>query len=161
MTNRCNVVSRALLAFLALFGCGFAAHADGDQRVARVPLLAQYRQECASCHLAYPPGMLPAQSWQRLMTNLPRHFGADASLDAPLARQISDWLAANAGTYRRVRGAPLEDRITRSEWFVRKHDEVSAAVWRRSAVKSPANCVACHAQADQGDFNEHHVRIPR
>jgi hypothetical protein len=26
--------------------------------------------------------MLPAASWQRLMGNLPRHFGTDASLDA-------------------------------------------------------------------------------
>ena len=31
-----------------------------------VPLLPKYQQECAACHVAYPPGMLPADSWQRL-----------------------------------------------------------------------------------------------
>jgi hypothetical protein len=156
-----KVVSHALLAFVALNGCGFAAQADDHERASRLPVLPKYRQECASCHVAYPPGMLPAKSWQRLMTNLPRHFGTDASLDAVSAKQIGDWLVANAGTYRRVRDAPPEDRITRSVWFARKHDEVSATVWKRPAVKSPANCSACHAQADQGDFNEHNVRIPR
>jgi mono/diheme cytochrome c family protein len=28
-------------------------------------------------------------------------------------------------------------------------------------VKSAANCIACHTQADQGNFDEHTVRIPR
>jgi hypothetical protein len=124
-------------------------------------LLPGYRQECAACHLAYPPGLLAAASWQRVMSTLPRHFGTDASLDAASTKALATWLAANAGTYKRVREAPPEDRITRSAWFTRKHDEVPAAAWKRPAVKSPANCSACHAQADQGDFNEHNVRIPR
>ena len=154
-------ICRALLAFAALLGPGHAAHADDDLRGPGLPLLPKYRQECAACHVAYPPGMLPAESWQRLINNLPRHFGTDASLDAASAKELSAWLIANAGTYKRVREAPPQDRITTSAWFTRKHDEVPAAAWKRPAVKSPAQCSACHAQADQGDFNEHHVRIPR
>jgi mono/diheme cytochrome c family protein len=127
----------------------------------RVPLLPKYKQECASCHVAYPPGMLPAASWQRLMKGLPQHFGTDASLDAASVQQISAWLKTNAGTNGRAREAPPQDRITRSAWFVREHDEVPAAVWKRQAVRSAANCSACHTQADQGDFNEQSVRIPR
>ena len=161
MTALCTVSARALLAFAVLLGAGHIAHADGDQRAVRLPLLPKYRQECASCHVAYPPGMLPAQSWQRLIDNLPRHFGTDASLDAASAKELSAWLAVNAGTYKRVREAPPEDRLTTSAWFARKHDEVPAAAWKRPAVKSPSNCSACHAQADQGDFNERNVRIPR
>ena len=76
-------------------------------------------------------------------------------------KQLDSWLAANAGTYKRVREVPPEDRISRSAWFVRKHDEVSASTWKLPAVKSAANCSACHTRADQGDFNEHDVRIPR
>ena len=153
--------SGAMLAFAVLLGATFAAQADGDRRGPPLPLLPKYQQECASCHVAYPPGLLPAESWRRLMTGLPRHFGADASLDAASVKVLSNWLAANAGTYKRVREAPPDDRITRSAWFTRKHDEVSTATWKRPAVKSPANCSACHAQADQGDFNEHNVLIPR
>jgi len=149
-----------LIAFLALLASTRAAHADDDRRT-RVPLLPSYQQECASCHLAYPPGMLPAESWRRLINNLPHHFGTDASLEPASAKELSAWLAANAGAYKRVREAPPGDRITASGWFMRKHDEVPPAAWKRPAVKSAANCSACHAQADQGDFNEHAVRIPR
>jgi hypothetical protein len=70
-------------------------------------------------------------------------------------------LQANAGTYKRVREAPPDDRITRSAWFVRKHREVDAAVWKRASIKSAAQCTACHVQAEQGNFDEHQVRVPR
>jgi len=48
-----------------------------------------YQQECAACHLAYPPGLLPAASWQRPMGNLPKHFGTEASLDATTLQTLS------------------------------------------------------------------------
>lgn len=148
----------ALLGTAALPG---TALADDHRRGPRVVVPATVQQECASCHLVYPVGMLPAESWQHLMGQLQRHFGTDASLDAATGKEITHWLVANAGTYKRVREAPPDDRITRSAWFIRKHDEVAAAVWKRPAVKSPANCSACHAQAAEGDFNEHRVSIPR
>jgi mono/diheme cytochrome c family protein len=137
------------------------ALADGGDRAARVPLLPQYQQECGACHVPYPPGLLPAASWQRLMNNLPRHFGTDASLDAATVKTLSTWLAAGAGTGQRAREAPPEDRITRSAWFIREHDEVRAATWKLPAVKSAANCIACHTRADQGALNERDIRIPR
>jgi mono/diheme cytochrome c family protein len=147
-------VAGALLALLAA-----AVQADSGPRVTP---LAKYAHECAACHIAYPPGLLPAASWQRLMSHLPQHYGTDASLDAATVAELAGWLEANAGTYKRVASAPPpEDRITRSAWFVRKHDEVPAAAWTRAAVKSPANCMACHTQADQGDFRERNIRIPR
>jgi hypothetical protein len=95
------------------------------------------------------------------MDNLPRHYGTDASLAPALTRKLSAWLEAHAGTGKRAREQPPEDRITRAAWFVREHDEVPAATWKLPAVKSPANCSACHTQAEQGDFSERHIRIPR
>ena len=136
------------------------AHADGSRHPTVAPLPA-YQQECSGCHVAYPPGMLPASSWRRLMDHLPQHFGTDASLDARSAQQLATWLAANAATGRRAGEVPPQDRITRTAWFVREHHEVTAATWQRPAVKSPANCAACHSRAEQGDFDEDHVRIPR
>ena len=147
-------------AFVALASAG-STWAGDHERALRVAPLPQYTQECASCHIAYPPGLLPAATWQRLMANLPRHFGTDASVDATTKKELSAWLAANAGTSRRAREVPPEDRITRSAWFEREHNEVPARIWRSPAVKSSSNCSACHAQAEQGDFNEHNVRIPR
>ena len=96
----------ALLALLALPGLAGAALADGGNRAARLPLLPKYQQECAACHIAYPPGMLPAASWQRTMSTLQRHYGTDASLDPATTQELATWLAANAGTYKRVSGQP-------------------------------------------------------
>ncbi len=150
---------RRILTGLMFASCfAGAAFADSGKRL---PLLPAYQQECASCHAAFPPGMLPAASWNRVMNNLKRHYGVDASLDAATANEISAWLATNAGTYKRVREEPFLDRLTLSAWFIGKHREVSAATWKKPAVKSAANCAACHTQADKGDFNERNIRIPR
>ena len=145
---------------VATFGLTHAAWAD-DKRASLVPPLPEYTQECASCHLAFPPGLLPAASWRRIMDNLPRHYGTDASLDPALTRKLSTWLEAHADTGKRAREQPSDDRITRAVWFVHEHDEVPAATWKLQAVKSPANCSACHTQAEQGDFRERNIRIPR
>ena len=151
----------ALAALLAAL-LPLAASASGGERGARVPLPPAYQSECGACHVAYPPGMLPAASWRRLMGDLPHHFGSDASLDAPTLTQLSGWLDANAGRGKRVdRVPPPEDRITRSAWFERKHDDVAAATWKRPSIKSPANCAACHPRAAEGSFDEHAIRIPR
>jgi hypothetical protein len=152
---------QAVLALLLTTGAVVAAHADSERaRTANTP---KYEQECAACHLAFPPGMLPAGSWQHLMGSLNKHYGTDASLDDATQRELTGWLKANAGTYKRVSEEPPQDRITKSAWFVRKHreGEVPSDVWKRAAVGSPSNCVACHANAAKGNFNEHEVRIPR
>ncbi len=153
--------AKAAIGSLALLGLWPLAQAD--DRTAPVPLLPKYQQECTACHVAYPPGMLPAASWQRLMGGLGKHFGTDASLDANSAREISTWLNQHAGTYKRVTEAPPQDRMTRSSWFLSKHNEreVPLAVWKRTSVGSPANCAACHTQADKGSFNERDIRIPQ
>ena len=142
---------------------GLLVNAQADPVGSRVTPLPQYQQECAACHMAYPPGLLPAASWQRLMGSLNKHYGTDASLDAASAGNIGGWLKANAGSYKRVSEEPPQDRITKSVWFLRKHrdGEVPAGVWKRASVGSPANCVACHAQAAQGNFDEHAVKIPK
>ncbi|MGE8357412.1 MAG: cytochrome C, partial [Microvirgula sp.] len=65
---------------------------EGRHRYRQVPPNASYRAECASCHMAYPPGMLPAASWRRMMGGLDRHFGENASLDAATRDDITAFL---------------------------------------------------------------------
>jgi mono/diheme cytochrome c family protein len=143
------------LAWATLHG----AQADSGPMMPRqVP--AAYTQECAACHTAYPPGMLPAKSWQRIIAGLDKHYGTDASLDAATVQQLSTWLQTHAGTYKRVSEEPAQDRITRSAWFERKHRKVDAAVWKLPSVKSAANCAACHTGADKGAFDDDHLRFP-
>lgn len=148
-----------LLGLLVAIGVTQAAMADDDRRM--VPLLPKYQQECAACHLAYPPGMLPAATWKRVMNNLPRHYGTDASLDPATVKELASWLGANAGTYKRVSEEPPQDRITTSAWFERKHRKLAPDVWKRAAIGSRANCAACHTRADKGDFDDDNIRIPK
>lgn len=136
-----------------------------SQQLINSPGYKTYQQECAGCHMAYPPGMLPPASWQRIMGSLDQHYGTNASLDAPTVRELSAWLAtqsAQSTGKRRASEPPPQDRITRSSWFVHEHDEISASVWKRASIKSPANCMACHTQSKDGqpNFSEHAVRIP-
>ena len=154
-----SLVPQVTFGLLAALGVMQAAVADSDRRM--VPLLPKYQQECAACHLAYPPGMLPAASWKRVMANLPRHYGADASLDPATVKEISAWLGANAGTYKRVREAPPQDRITTSGWFGREHRKIAPEAWKRAAIGGRANCAACHTGADKGDFSDDNIRIPK
>ena len=116
--------------------------------------------DCAACHTAYAPGLLPARSWQRIMAGLDKHYGTDASLDDATVKQLSAWLQANAGTYKRVVEEPPEDRITRSAWFQRKHRELDPTIWKQAAVKSAANCMACHSGAEKGRFDDDELRFP-
>ena len=116
--------------------------------------------ECASCHMAYPPGLLGQKNWQSIMSGLDKHFGTDASLDAKAQAEITQWLIKNAATREKYAAFAPENRITKTAWFIRKHDEVRIDVWKRAGIKSPANCVACHTDATRGDFEEDRVRIP-
>jgi len=52
-------------------------------------------------------------------------------------------------------------RISQTRWFERKHHEVSEAKFAREAVGGRFNCVACHRDAEHGDFDEDRVKIPR
>jgi hypothetical protein len=154
-----TTVARLLWALSLGFAAASFAHADGGRTMPRdVP--AAYTQECAACHTAYPPGMLPARSWQRILSTLDKHYGTDASLDPATVQQLSGWMQANAGTYKRVAEAPPEDRITRSAWFLRKHDDMAAPVWKLASVKSAANCAACHSRANQGQYDERGLQLP-
>lgn len=120
---------------------------------------ATMQAECGSCHVAYPAKLLTRSAWERVLGSLDRHYGVDASLDdatlATVSRQLAPPTAAPAAT-----NAALP-RITTAAWFRDEHDEVSAATWRRPAVKSAANCDACHPRAAGGDFDEDRVSIPR
>ena len=121
----------------------------------------KFQQECTACHIAYAPELLPAESWRKIMSGLDKHFGSDASLDAQDKQEITAFLLKNSSNRWSAPTAPL--RITETAWFKRKHDahEINPAVWKNPQVKSPANCSACHPQAERGNFNEHDIRIPK
>ena len=121
---------------------------------------ASYEAECASCHMAYPPALLSEQSWKNVMSSLSKHFGTDAGVDAKTQAELTNWLIKNAATRQKYSETAPENRITKTTWFIRKHDEVRPDVWKRAGIKSPANCGACHIDAAKGIFSESNIKIP-
>jgi hypothetical protein len=132
-----------------------------------------YQEECSACHLAYPPGLLPAKSWQKLLDEqaLADHFGEDASLDEDTLREIRNYALENAADksyYKRSRkiavatengDAPV--RITEVRYIKRKHHEIPAKMIKGNKdVKSLSYCDACHTQANKGVFDRDTVHIP-
>src|SRR4030065_1283786 len=75
---------------LALFLGSAMAYADSDKL--SVPNHPKGKEECGSCHLAYPPQLLTAENWQQMMGGLDKHFGANAILDSKTTKEILDFL---------------------------------------------------------------------
>lgn len=146
------------LALIALLGCALPAFADRMPLPANTP--ASFKNECGSCHLAYPPALLAAKDWQRTMAGLKDHFGTEATVDAKTGLEIAAFLERNAGNPDKLGTAGEPPRITQTTRFVRKHREVSAKTWRDPRIKSAANCEACHRGAANGSFSEHEITMP-
>ena len=130
-----------------------------------------YKEDCSSCHMAYPPGLLPARSWRKLMAGLENHFGDNAELDPDTFKSISDFLVSNSAddsNYRRSRkimrslsdkDAPI--RISETPYIIDEHDEIPDKLIKyNKKVKSLSSCSSCHNKAEQGLFSEHGVKIP-
>ena len=148
-------------------------HADDDDdddeggsssRKGGVPMVtnAKWKEECGSCHMAYPPRFLSAESWRAMMAGLDKHFGSDASVDAATATEIGDFLEKNASAKHRIASSGSEPplRITETRWFQSEHRKVADRIWKDPKVKSPSNCAACHTKADSGSFSERDIKIP-
>lgn len=141
-----------------------AARADALRFTADDP---RWRAECGSCHLAFAPPLMTAAAWRQVMSSLDRHYGTDATLDAPTAAAITAFLERNAGGGKRaappapmIAGAGRTGsretlpRITTSPWFQREHRRISAAGLGRKGVGGFSDCAACHGAADRGIYDE-------
>ncbi|MFD2231819.1 diheme cytochrome c [Alkalimarinus sediminis] len=130
-----------------------------------------YKDECGSCHMAYSPGLLPVDSWKKVMLNLENHFGDNAELEQSTYQELLKYLtdnAANHSEYRRsqkivrsLKSNETVDRITQTPYFIREHDEIpKRLVVDNPEVGSFSQCNLCHLNAKKGSFNEDEVSIP-
>ena len=181
MTQRKLKVT-ALLAVVLLTGSGYAA-AEEDfldwlltfQRQKNIKPVTdkQYLEECGACHYAYPPGLLPARSWEALLTAdaLRKHFGVNAELDDDTLKVIHDYAVDNAADkswYKRSRkiavateDGPTPLRITGLRYISRKHQAIPEKMIKgNKGVKSLSFCDKCHTQAAKGIFDADTVNIP-
>ncbi|NDR58847.1 diheme cytochrome c [Aliiruegeria sabulilitoris] len=138
---------------LAAAAMAFAGAAFADEMEYMPPVThAATLEECSACHMAYPAGFLPPQSWKVMMATLDNHFGENAGLDEEMRVEIEKYLVANAGRDRSGDGAAPQ-RISDLPWFRHEHEEeVSKRQFEKA--KSWANCTACHKKAEKGVFED-------
>jgi len=133
--------------FAALLGVTLFAAPLFASELESVPPIANAaaKKECGACHMAFQPQFLSAATWTTIFKDLSNHFGDNASLPDATRKDIEAYYVANAG---RSQSGLL--RISQQSWYLRQHREVGQAKF--AAVKSKANCNACHKTADKGQY---------
>lgn len=131
----------------------------------------KWRAECASCHVAYHPTLLPARSWKKLLAEQNKHFGEALGLDAPTVAELLAFLekySAETGmteaAFKINRSVPASMtplRITETGYWLEKHKFIPDATWRHAKVGSRSNCTACHLDADRGTYEDAAMRLPK
>ncbi|WP_038248760.1 diheme cytochrome c [Ghiorsea bivora] len=138
-----------------------------SQSNVKVPQSKLYQSDCASCHMAYQPNLLPSASWEKVMAPkaLEDHFGDNAEINEQdrlsILAYLKTYAADNKGKrlLRFNRGeAPL--RVTELRYFKREHNEIpKRMVQDNPKVRSLSNCLACHTGAERGNYGERGIRI--
>ncbi len=151
-----------------LLGGSPLLQASGKYNVAPVTN-QQYQDDCSSCHFAYQPGLLPANSWRKLMDNLADHFGENAELDAADKQSLLTYLEKNSADNSRaylsrkvMRSLPWKGtviQISKLGFMAHEHDEIPRRVFKGN-LQGFTNCNACHQRAEQGSYNENEIKIP-
>ena len=146
--------------FILLAGLQASSLVSADNLPTPTDAPPAFKTECGSCHLAFPPSLLIADDWKRVMANLDKHYGDNASLDAKTRLDIEGFLLRHGGSEKKRAGAGDPPRITTTNYFKRWHHEVPARIWSDPAVKSAANCASCHKRAEEGRYGERELVMP-
>lgn len=162
-----------LLIVAAGWGCilaGTAGAGEGDGRHAQgLVTNAVHRETCGACHMAYPPALLPAASWEKIVAALPSHNGENVELANATRKALLEFLKANAadtsprGLSRRILkslAGATPTRITQVPAIQAQHRGLGDDVFNRKEIGSRANCRACHPGAESARFSDDDVRIP-
>lgn len=147
-----------------VLACGLGSAWAQAQVSVPIPAFTPYTQQCNVCHFAYPPGMLPAASWKKLMDDMPQHFTGLVMINIDTQNDISQWLQTHAGTFAPVAEEPPQNRITQSLWWQKIHmnnSKLPAAMWKKPSVAKGSSCVTCHQNAAKGEYNAKAVLLPK
>jgi len=118
------------------------------------PYPAYYNEECGSCHVPYPAQLMTQVGWETQINGLKNHFGTDASVDVPASQTILSYLVNNAAWKSKYAPTDPAARVSKTNWFVKEHGTMPPK------DKGFSNCTQCHAQAAQGEYNEHKLTLP-
>ena len=160
------------LIFLALIINSLLASDNFNTKTDVAPVNNQlYIKECGSCHFPYQAGLLPANAWNKMMTNLENHFNSDASLNEANLQTLTKYLNDNSAEknmqYKRsnrivssLAKNQIPDSISTTPYMIKKHKDIKKDLITQNEVKGLFNCMACHKTADKGIYGERDINIP-
>jgi hypothetical protein len=106
---------------------------------------ALYLENCATCHVALPPAVMPTESWQVILTQ-PTHYGAQITPPVQPGLQII-WNYVSVYSRPLKEDEPVPYRLRSSRYFKALHPDVEFG--DRVSVRS---CVSCHPAAEQFNY---------
>lgn len=103
-----------------------------------------YLQNCASCHIAIPPAVLPTQTWQQVLQDS-QHYGTQLQLLVdPQRLLVWNYIVASSRPQNKDEDTPY--RVDNSRYFKALHPKVK--IPRPIQI---SGCVSCHPGA--ADYN--------
>jgi len=159
-----------IFAFIGLAGSMLWAFSTMEPSgLVNLPPNDVYETECGDCHTPFHPSLLPIDSWKKMMAGLDDHFGEDATLDPDSIIEITayltrygaeNWDTEAANRFRIVDPkAPLQ--ITKTPYWIRKHEDIDPQTFKRKKVGVKSNCGACHTDHYSGRFDDQKIKIPK
>jgi cytochrome b len=128
----------------------------------------EFAEQCGSCHLAFPPSLAPAATWNAILDHMDVHFGENTGLSPDLIAHLRIYLDANAAARWdtlpswRLRtpdpGGSL--RITATPGWRRIHRGIPAATFAKPPIFNRSACEACHTDAATGLFAPQNIAVP-
>lgn len=106
-----------------------------------------YLENCATCHIALPPAVLPAETWRQLLQD-PQHYGTELTLlvDPP---RLLVWNYLRAFSRLQSKEEEVPYRVAQSRFFKALHPRV-----KLPAPATASSCVTCHPGAAEYNFRE-------
>ncbi len=142
--------------------------ADNNPRVDYATLHPAFAKECGSCHMLYPPHLLPKASWDSMMSSLENHFGDDASLDAKTTQSIKTFLDENSAEHStkeaavymlaRLKNGTMPESITQTKFWKKRHQGIEKVALNDPKIGKISNCKACHPYIEQGSINDRDIK---
>ncbi|GCL56942.1 dihem cytochrome c family protein [Microcystis aeruginosa] len=105
-----------------------------------------YLENCATCHIAIPPSILPSQTWKKILENPNSHYGIRLKPIVGITqRLIWDYLSYSSRPLTETTFVPL--LIEQSSYVKVLHPRVNLPT-----PLGHTTCVTCHPNASRYDY---------
>ena len=106
-----------------------------------------YLENCAGCHVALPPEVMPTETWRQLLLD-PQHYGRQLQLPVGPPR-ILIWNYLRDFSRPHTKEEEIPYRLPQSRYFKALHPRV-----KLPRPTSVGTCLTCHPSADRYNFRQ-------